>query len=79
MSALAQTGQNIAKPKPAGMVGTMNPEEMPEAKFGGNGGHKVLTTGDHPLDDTHKPDLRHHKPRPGMSYFQKGYQIRQHI
>ena len=81
LTALAQTEQDLlngyAKPKPAGqggMVGTMNPEEMPQAKFGGQGGHRVLTTGDHPIDD-HKPDLGHHKPRPGMSiFFRKSYQ-----
>ena len=74
---MAQTEQDLlngyAKPKPAGnegMVGTMNPEEMPQAKFGSHGGHRVLTTGDHPLDD-HKHDLRQHKPRPGMSFFKE--------
>ena len=74
---MAKTKQDLlngyAKPKPAGqggMVGTMNPEEMPQAKFGSHGGHRVLTTGDHPIDD-HKPDLGHHKPRPGMSFFQE--------
>ena len=42
-------------------------EEKPEAKFGGgHGKHKVLTTGDHPIDDHEHHDFSKSVPNPGM-------------
>ena len=42
-------------------------EEKPEAKFGGGQGrHKVLTTGDHPMDDNDAHDFSKSVPNPGM-------------
>ena len=46
------------------LVGALG--EMPESRFGGNGKHKVLTTGDHPIDDHDKHDFTKSAPRPGM-------------
>ena len=39
--------------------------DLPEGKIGG--GHRVLTTGDHPVDD-HIPDFRNSQTNPGIHW-----------
>ena len=48
------------------LVGSLgSPDGAPEARFGGHGKHhKVLTTGEHPIEDQH--DYSNAKPNPGM-------------
>ena len=48
------------------LVGSLgSSDEAPEARFGGHGKHhKVLTTGEHPIEDQH--DYSNAKPNPGM-------------
>ena len=45
-----------------------NPDGAPEARFGGHGKHhKILTTGEHPIDDHDAHDFSQSKPNPGMN------------
>ena len=59
---LAIRAQESSEEPLLGSLGS--PDGAPEARFGGHGKHhKVLTTGEHPIDEQH--DYSHAKPNPG--------------